>query len=764
MSIQPPANPRPGPAGQVIRLLALMGAAVMAGVLVALMALPFIGGLGVTARNAVQNFERLPDAMDTPPLPQRSVILASDGSEIATLYYQNRVEVPLESVAPAMRQAMVAIEDSRFLDHNGVDTRGTLRAIATNTRSGDVQQGGSTLTMQYVKNVLVNEATTAADLESARGQSPVRKLREIRYALALERRYTKKDILERYLNIVYFGAGAYGVEAAAKRYFSKPASELTLSEAATLAGIVQQPTAFDPLRNPDASGRRRNVVLARMLALGYITKAEAAQASLIPLQVLLKPTTVANGCTTSYAPFFCDYVLQTIRTDPAFGDSPEAREAFLRRGGYTVRTTLNPKAQRGSFTAVTDYIPVTDESRRAAAITMIEPGTGNILAMTQNREWGTSGRGKTTYNYNTDRAHGGTIGMQAGSTFKVFTLAAALEAGIAPTEYIASPSPNTFEGFVNCETGAPFGPVTVRNSTGQGTFDMARATAFSINTYFMALEERTGLCRPAEIAESMGVFLGSGEPLLRVPSFTLGTMEVTPLAMANAYATFSAHGLYCIPRSILEIRDRDNRSLPVPGTDCRQTVTPDVADGVAALLTGVVDGPISGRTGMAMSLADRPAAGKTGTTNESAAVWFAGFTPDIAAAAWVGDPRGGFAHPMKDITINGKYYSQVFGSTLPGPIWKQAMTAAAVGTEPSQFVLNNPWGLRPARGVSSMSSLLPGAQAPKPADEFTFDNNDRPSQAPSPEPSGESPDVAPGTPPDTAPGPAPAPTPDPATG
>jgi len=272
MSMHPPARPRPDLGGLIIRLVALLAAAVIAGLIAGLMALPFIGGAGVTARNVVQNFERLPETMDTPPLPQRSQILAADGSVLATLFYQNRVEIPLQSVAPVMRQATVAIEDSRYLDHNGVDVRGALRAVASNTRSGGVQQGASTLTMQYVKNVLVNEATNANELEAARGQSPVRKLREVRYALALERRYTKPEILERYLNIVYFGSGAYGVEAAAKRYFSKTAAELTLSESATLAGIVQQPTAFDPIRNPERSAKRRDIVLARMAQLGYITK------------------------------------------------------------------------------------------------------------------------------------------------------------------------------------------------------------------------------------------------------------------------------------------------------------------------------------------------------------------------------------------------------------------------------------------------------------------------------------------------------------
>jgi membrane peptidoglycan carboxypeptidase len=273
----------------------------------------------------------------------------------------------------------------------------------------------------------------------------------------------------------------------------------------------------------------------------------------------------------------------------------------------------------------------------------------------------------------------------------------------------------------------------------------------------MAIEERTGLCRPAEIAESMGVFLGSGEPLLRVPSFTLGSMEVTPLAMANAYATFSAHGVYCKPRSILEIRDRDNRSLDVPDEDCTQVISQDVADGVAAILTGVIDGPITGRTGAAMSLADRPAAGKTGTTNESAAVWFAGFTPDIAAAVWVGDPRGGFAHPMKNLTINGKYYDQVFGGTLPGPIWKQSMTAALEGTDPTPFTLSNEWSLRPARGVTSMSSLLPDPKPGEGSDEFVFDNSAKPTATAPAEPpatgtpDGDSPPAVPEAAPVTTP-------------
>jgi membrane peptidoglycan carboxypeptidase len=632
-----------------------------------------------------------------------------------------------------MRQATVAIEDSRFLDHHGVDLRGILRSLATNASAGGVQQGSSTLTMQYVKNVLVNQATTADQLDAARGKSSTRKLREVRYALGLEKLFTKADILERYLNIAYFGAGAYGVEAAARRYFSKPAADLTLAEAATLAGIVQQPTAFDPLRNPDLSTVRRNVVLRRMAELGFVTTDEADRAALEPMSTLVRPSLTTNGCTSSYAPYFCDYVLQTIRKDSAFGGTPEEREAFLRRGGYTIRTTLDPKTQAAAFDTVTKYIPIKDASRRASAISMVQPGTGQVLAMAQNREWGTSGRGRTTYNYNVGTDMGGTIGMQAGSTFKIFALAAAVEAGISPFEYIPAYSPKTFENFKNCTTGKKFDPVTIRNSTTSGTLDMARATAYSTNTYFMTIEERTGICRPADIAESMGVTLGNGDPLLRVPTLTLGTMEVTPLAMANAYATFAAHGMYCKPVVILEISDRDGKRLPVPDGQCTRVIKREVADTVTVMLNGVVDGSIPGRTGEAMSLDKRQVAGKTGTTNDSAAVWFAGFTPQIAAAVWVGDPRGGYAHPMKAVTVNGTYYSQVFGGTLPGPIWRDAMEGALKGTEPEAFVVKTKYGLTTKDPYVYVYVAPPTQPTTAPAPQV-FDNSTDTGPAPAPAP------------------------------
>ena len=400
---------------------------------------------------------------------------------------------------------------------------------------------------------------------------------------------------------------------------------------------------------------------------------------------------MSNGCTSSSAPFFCDYVLQVIEERPAFGDTPADREALLRRGGLTIRTTLDPKIQADAMTAVTAHIPTKDPSRKLAAMSMVQPGSGKILAMAQNRDWGIKGRGKTTYDFNVGTKYGGSLGAQSGSTFKVFTLAAALEKGISPYEKIESPQNRTFRGFRNCTSGVEYPPYNVNNSTGAGTFNMLQGTSFSINTYFMALEKRTGLCRappsrrvdgpaPATATASTGSLLHTGH------------RQRDPAAVAEAYATFANHGEHCDSVAITRVTDRDGAELKVPAANCSRVIPREIADSVTAILSQVIDGPLAGRTGAAMSLG-RDAAGKTGTINNSAAVWFAGFTPDLAAAVWTGDPRGGYGHPMQNVTINGRYYSQVFGSTLPGPIWKQAMSAALEGTPPTKFDLRTLDGL-----------------------------------------------------------------------
>lgn len=675
------------------RMVLFVLVSVVSGVLVAGLALPLVGSLGLAARTASDDYQQIPDVLQPPPLPQQSILLAADGSRLATFYAENRIVVSIDRISPMLQQAVVAVEDSRFYEHDGVDLRGTLRALATNSQSGQIQQGGSTLTMQYVKNVLLTAATTDEERAAANEQSVARKLKEWRLATGLEKRWTKQQILEGYLNIAYFGAGAYGAEAASRRYFGRSAANLTLPQAALLAGIVQQPVAFDPLRNPKSAEARRDVVLERMLAQGYIDQTQYTAALATPVADSLHPKVLRNGCSDTYAPYFCDYVYQVILHDPIFGKTQAEREALLKRGGLVIKTTLDPKIQKAAQRAVDHAIPRKDPSKKMAAAVFVQPGTGAILAMAQDRTWGVTKKlGVTSINYTVDQKYNGTIGLQAGSTFKAFTLVAALQKGIPLSETVNATSPKNFPvgSFTDCQGREVLDKTySPHNSTGAGYFDMRKATAYSINTYFVELERRAGLCETVQAAESLGVHTALGKRPSQVASFTLGTIDVSPLTMASAYATLAASGVHCDSRAIAAITTREGQKIAVPAKRCEQAIDSAVADGVTSLLAGVIDGPFPGRTGAPMSIG-RPAAGKTGTTDDNAAVWFCGYTRELAGAVWVGDQRSGTKYPMHDVTINGTYYPEVFGRTFPGPIWKSIMTAALRGVPPSQFPAIDP--------------------------------------------------------------------------
>lgn len=673
-------------------LLVRMGVVTaLAGLVTSMAALPVVGTAGLMTRNTVRGFQNMPADLTQVPLPMQNTVTDVHGKVIATLYAQNRIAVPLEQIAPIMQQAIIAIEDQRFLQHSGIDIRGTLRA-SLSTSTGSQVQGGSTITQQYVKQILLTAAQTPEEQRAATAVTLSRKIREARYAIGLENKLSKKQILAGYLNIAYFGAGSYGVEIAARRYFSVHANALSLTQAATLAGLVQNPSRYDPTRFPDVATARRNEVLNAMAHAGYITTQVAQEAKQVDIQSDLNPSEIPNGCTTSEAPFFCDYVLTVLRDNPVFGDTPEARARLLDIGGLTIRTSLDLKAQRAAQKAANNQIPPTDPSNKAVGITMVKPGTGEIVAMAQNRLWGRSGKGRTAVNYNAPLDHDGTVGFQAGSTFKAFTIGAALKQGWDPYKVLPAPQKKTFKNFTECEGGAKIAPYTVKNSTGSGGFNMLSGTAHSINTYFVGLEEKIGLCGPPAMAAAAGVKQGNGEDLKAYPCFTLGCFDVTTLDMANAMATFSAHGIHCDPIAIDQIVDRNGKDVPVPSANCTRTIDLAVADSVTAILAGVIDGPVSGRTGQKMYFG-RPAAGKTGTTDSSAAVWFVGYTPDLAAAVWVGDPRGGQRYPMKNLTINGRYYSQVFGSLMPGPVWREAMRGALADTPPTKWNLTTLHGL-----------------------------------------------------------------------
>jgi membrane peptidoglycan carboxypeptidase len=676
-------SPRSG-SGFITRLVLFLVVSVLSGVLVAGLVLPVLGSAGLVARKSADGFMDLPAELDIPPLPERSRILASDGSLIAYFYNENRVSVPLTQMSPLIRQAVVAIEDSRFYQHGGIDLRGTVRAFVNN-QSGDSVQGGSTLTQQYVKQVLLERAQNIADpkqriaeQKAATEQSYSRKLRELRYAVALEEKYSKDQILERYLNIAYFGAGSYGIEAASRHYFSKSAKDLTLPQAALLAGIVQQPSAFDPTRHPDAALARRNIVLARMAETGLASQADVAAATATKLGLNV-PKNRGNGCNESRIPFFCDYVLKTILNDKTFGATRADRTRLLLRGGLTITTTVDRKVQAAAQKAVKNYVHPRDKV--ASAVVSVQPHTGDIKAMAVSRGYGDK-KGEIKFNPATDRAYGGSMGFQAGSTFKVFVAAAALEKGIPFNYPIQSPYRKEIGTVQTCNgpDNTPWDPAN-ESASENGTYTLQTGIADSVNTYFAQLEEKVGVCRPAQIARALGVRTADDKPLAQVKSFTLGTNLVSPMSMAEAYATFAARGEHCDAIAITGVVDAAGKHLPVPSADCKQVLDQKVADGMTQLLQGVMKFGTGARVALS-----RPSAGKTGTTDSRYNVWFIGYTPQLATAVWAGNPSppsGGY--PLVNRTIGGRYYGNVCGGCLPGPIWKQTMTDALANSPIKDF-------------------------------------------------------------------------------
>ncbi len=667
------------------RVALLAALAALAGLLVAGVFLPVVGGAGLAARAVADDWQNLPSELKQPPLPQRSYILAADGSTLATFYYENRVTVSIDQVPTVMQTALLAIEDVRFYEHHGIDVKGSLRALFHNTGSGTVQQGGSTLTQQYVKNVLIESAQTKQAQQAARAQTLGRKLREARYALSLEQHLTKREILERYLNIAYFGSGAYGVGTAATHYFGVPVSKLTLAQSALLAGLVQNPTAYDPTLHPKAAKERRDTVLQQMVKYHFVDAATADAAIASP--VTLHVTNLGNGCGGTSAPYFCDYVLSDFLGDPSYGATVSDRNKLLLRGGLTIRTTLDPTVQRAADAAIAKYVKPNEPGGFAGAEAVVEPGTGRIKAIAVSRPFGYDVKqGENSVNYAVDADHGGSTGFPAGSTFKVFVLAAALKQGIPLGTRIYAPSHIAdITGFRTCD-----GP-TVDYHEGVGNADPAEAGTYnlmtgtwqSVNTFYVQLENRTGVCDPVRLAEAMGVKPANpatpGYPHIpQYASFVLGgAAEFSPLDVADAYATLAAGGRHCAPVAITKVTDRSGRSFSVAPAQCEQVLDPALAATVTSVLQGVFDKPRA--TAYGDGLPDRPAAGKTGTVDNYEAAWFAGYIPQLAAAVWVGHPTDRVHHPLSDVTLGGTFYPRVFGATVPAPIWHDTMVAASAG-------------------------------------------------------------------------------------
>ncbi|WP_340377269.1 transglycosylase domain-containing protein [Streptomyces sp. SS7] len=664
-----------------------LGVSVLSGAVLAGIALPAFGALGLAAKGSVESFDELPANLKTPPLSQRTTILDSEGGQIATVYSRDRTVVDLKNISPFMQKAIVAIEDSRFYQHGAIDLKGVLRALNKNVQSSGVSQGASTLTQQYVKNVFVEEAgDDPTKVAQATQQTIGRKIKELKYAIQVEEELGKKKILENYLNITFFGEQAYGVEAASQRYFSTHAKDLTLPQAALLAGIVQSPSRYDPVNDATEATKRRNTVLQRMAEVGDISEAEAAKAQKAPLG--LKVTQPKNGCITAVqgASFFCKYVERVFLSDPVFGKTKEARAKLWNQGGLTIRTTLEPQAQESVQASLKKHVYKSDKV--AAAATLVEPGTGKILGMGQSKPYG-YGKNETEYNYSVNASMGGSnFGFPTGSTFKPFVAAAAIEEGRPANQTYSAPYEMAYPETVQTCSGKSWrndGGYKLENESEseKGPYDLQTAMAKSVNTYFVQMLADIGMCPVVKMTDALGVVQGNGDKVPEVPSsMTLGSTGLSPLTMASAYAAFASRGMYCTPiaiESIAQTVGGKKKSLEVPKSTCSRAMSEKTADTINTLLSGVID---SG-TGQQAGLSGRDNAGKTGTTDSRKNAWFVGYTPNLAGAVWVGSATQKVQ--MTDIYIGGVYHGQVYGGDTPGPIWRDAMNGALEGKGAPEF-------------------------------------------------------------------------------
>lgn len=710
--------------------MALLGGfvavAMAMGLLLAGLALPAVGVAGQATNGGIKMFNQMPSTFAMNPLAQQSRILAADGSTIGTPFNENRIVKPLKQIAPVMQDAQVAIEDERFFEHGGVDPQGLLRAIASNSVSGSTQ-GASTLTQQYVKVALQNQALAEGDSDAAKaavsrsGMSGyVRKLQELKYAVSLEKKYSKKQILEGYLNLVYFGDQQYGVEAAAQHYFSVPASKLNLPQAALLAGVVNSPGVTDPVNNPKASVARRNLVLQKMYEQGKITREEYVEAR--DSELKLKTKNISSSCASSRYPYFCYYVYNWLLEQPALGESRKEREAKLKAGGLTVQTSFNPKIAQKMEKDIRAKVPGDNDEGVGAAAVMIEPGTGMVVASAQNTDYSNSGQaGKSAINYTVDSDMNGGGGFQIGSTAKLFTLVRTIEDGAPMTGRINNPYSTAGTFTARQIPGAcgvsPAEPWKVNNSAPAptGMITLADATAKSINTAFAMMAAKAGVCEVHKTMTKWGMHDGYGKPLGKNPSdVILGSSNVAPIHVANAYATVAAGGKYCEPRPVKSIKDGSGKTLKLEKVGCKQLITKDQAAAVGQLLTGALE---PGGTAPDSALAGgREAFGKTGTVDGAMQSWFVGSTPEYTTAVWVGHPND--QRPMRNIRLGDRFYSgYIYGGTIAAPLWKLIMDDALKGkpkkplAKPSEKALKgeqvtvpNVIGQSPATAVEMLKS------------------------------------------------------------
>ncbi|GAA5047870.1 transglycosylase/D,D-transpeptidase PonA2 [Nocardia callitridis] len=614
----------------------------LAAVLVAGLLFPLAGGFGFASNRAADTVDNVSSELLEGTAPAVSTMVDAKGSPIAWLYEQRRFEVPSEKISNDMKLAIVSIEDRRFAEHQGVDWQGTLRAFLTNTSSGEVQQGASTLDQQYVKNFqLLVVAKTDAERRAAIETTPARKIREIRMALTLDKELSKDEILTRYLNLVTFGNSSYGIQDAAQTYFGVDAADLTVSQSAMLAGMVQSSSKLNPYTNTEAVLARRNTVLDTMIQNIPSRAAEFREAKTRPLEVLPEPKGLPRGCIAANdRGFFCDYALQYL------ADAGISREQ-IDKGGYLIKTNLDPAVQDSVKRSITDTADANLDDI-AQVMSIVAPGQDShpLVAMASSRTYGLSSDSNETVQPQPYSL----VGDGAGSIFKIFTTAAAMEKGLGIDAQLDVPSRFEARGMGNGGArGCPAATYCVENAgTYKGSMSVTEALATSPNTAFVKLIQAVGVPPTVDMAVRLGMrsyaqagTSGQGNQSLadmmkeqNLGSFTLGPVAINPLELSNVAATLASGGKWCPPNPIDQVLDREGKQVPLTQQACEQVVDPGLANTLANAMS---KDDISGTAAASARSTgwNLPLSAKTGTTESHRSSAFLGFTNSLAGADYI---------------------------------------------------------------------------------------------------------------------------------
>jgi membrane peptidoglycan carboxypeptidase len=662
------------------RILKFVGLNAIVGLLVLILTAPLILLTGTGSAVGIALFDTLPDTLKPVNGAEASTLYGLDDAgnpvKITDFYEDNRISIAFEDISDNFKNAVIATEDPRFYSHGGVDWISLVRASVNSAIKGGGGPGASTITMQYVRNNIVETLMLKGDkkgADAARAPNLERKLREIRYALAIEQQYSKKEIFAGYANLSFFGNQIYGVEAASEYYFGKKASELNIPEGALLAGMLQSPNAYKPDVEANLPGAkiRRDYVIQNMADAGYITQSQADDAKATAIKINL--TMLHQGCEASQeTAFFCDYVVWTVRNSPEFGPTFEARQTLLRRGGLEIYSTMNVSLQKKTDATIKKRVPLDDPNHLGATSVSVEVGTGRVLAMSENRfydQTASGTQGHTSVNFATDKNYGGSSGFQTGSAYKVFTLATWLQQGKRLGDKVDGRVHEWLPNELPSRCGAWGGSYKPKNSASHEPTNpnVSTAMALSINTAFMSMASQLDLCDIRDTALAFGVHRADGAELAYIPASVLGVNEIAPITMAVAEAALPNQGIVCTPIAIDRVVVRSTgKEMTVPKSTCTQATTPEVAAGVVSAMRGVIKGGTAGlsNTGDGVDIA-----GKTGTTDHSVQTWMTGYSSKVSTTVWVGNVVGSVG--LGNVSTGGKsaYYAR-------HDIWRSVMKLA----------------------------------------------------------------------------------------